>query len=626
MIKILIALNIIPVFCVMNKCGNQKDCFYSFDTIVCFDIKSNPKDCFHGQSFIFFKLKKYTILTKKSLSQLLDNLLSLNQIDTLIFSNIYRFEKNFLFSPKIKPDSKLRMTFVDSSLALYNSKKALPDFCSTNSNNFISIEEISFIQRIKYTKISPTLFENIELNTLKFNQFVNTFYLKNFINFFNEKVNSKIKNLILMENENLALDSNIFHRDLFYFTEAIELNGNIKSIQRNLFENMTNLKSITLTYYYKFNLFYHGIEWIKSINKDLDIEQNRINQSRLVKIQIFTFSDSRNDPKLKLFPDEDFCLYSDFPFNQMTMLNIQNRLKSNESCTLNYITLNNAKLEIFLKDPSASYHNNCLPKEEQISKCNFDKMRKNCDFKKTYKSNYHFQNLSDFLIFGDFIFMFVLNSLLCFIGVIKSLSMIVIFKNNQTKNSKFYFIKKYSTISLVYYVINLTSLINQCPFDIGLFCSKIRNSILAQYFYIIFTSYITFVLQVCLNIVFVGYNYFRYVSIDKSKNRFKITNFNFFFGVCLVLGLFLAIPKLFYYEINYYEFNSDYPKSLEGSNLIDPFSINSLIEYSHILIVSLNFISERILIVHQEYMLMHTFTFVDGLPNHHIQKTFQHTT
>ncbi|CAF1072856.1 unnamed protein product, partial [Brachionus calyciflorus] len=158
MIRILFALNTIPFLYAMNKCGNLTDCCYSFDTIVCFDIKSNPKECYERKDFIVFKLKRYTIMTKNSLNQLLENLFSLNKDENLIFSNIYRFEESFLSSSKIKSDKKLKISFVDSNFVLSNAKNYLLECTKSNENNFAQIEAISFIQRIKYTKICPTVF------------------------------------------------------------------------------------------------------------------------------------------------------------------------------------------------------------------------------------------------------------------------------------------------------------------------------------------------------------------------------------------------------------------------------------------------------------------------------------
>lgn len=154
MTKIFILLNVVQVICAINKCGNQTDCLYSLDTIVCFDIKSNQKECFLNQFFYFYKIKKYTILTKNILNQLLKNHFSLIKDENLIFSNIYGFEVSFLSNLNIKSDKILIMAFVDSNFVLSSSRK---------STECIKIKQKNFL------KYKPFHLSK-ELNTQKYVQ------------------------------------------------------------------------------------------------------------------------------------------------------------------------------------------------------------------------------------------------------------------------------------------------------------------------------------------------------------------------------------------------------------------------------------------------------------------------
>ena len=103
----------------------------------------------------------------------------------------------------------------------------------------------------------------------------------------------------------------------------------------------------------------------------------------------------------KIFLEEDFCIYSNFPFNQLIILYLVAGFNNNEStCTylwlvqyykqyLNIYKDNNEKLNILMKELNSSAF-------KSISKCNFEQKVTLCN-----KSNYEINDIwdrSDFFI------------------------------------------------------------------------------------------------------------------------------------------------------------------------------------------------------------------------------------
>ncbi|CAF1018371.1 unnamed protein product [Brachionus calyciflorus] len=330
---------LIECYYTLNKCGHDSDCSYAYDSIICYEITEKKINCSVNRYNIFFKLKKNLLLTRNNLNRLVNSLFLMKKTSILTISSIVGFEENVFNGFEIDFRMISQIYFVDSHLFMSNNSKCI----FKNKTYLASIPSITFIQRIKYTKICPNLFSNLDMYTLEFHNLADTFIYKNMLKFLSLKVESTIRELKFMKCENLVLDSSVFHQGLFSQVESIDLDGKIKSIQRDLFENMTNLKYIRLNYYFARNLFHQGFEWIKSINKDLNILENKTNLSRLIAIEIAFCEKYECDlGHKKLFPEEDFCLYTKFPFNQLTLLIAGNMIEDNsniETCTFNYLKI-----------------------------------------------------------------------------------------------------------------------------------------------------------------------------------------------------------------------------------------------------------------------------------------------
>ncbi|RNA26279.1 hypothetical protein BpHYR1_025132 [Brachionus plicatilis] len=163
---------------------------------------------------------------------------------------------------------------------------------------------------------------NVRIQIVLVNRLMETFYAWQIIKFENYTGNS------IMD-----LNSNIEILDLTNNLKELRVFGEINSIQEDLFNNFKNLRSL---YFDGQNArkFFHkvGINWIKFINKNIDINFSKLEEvnANFQSIVVILFAFKVRDyvtsyyedfePLFDLnqtFPEEDFCLYKDIPFNQL---------------------------------------------------------------------------------------------------------------------------------------------------------------------------------------------------------------------------------------------------------------------------------------------------------------------
>ena len=201
---------------------------------------------------------------------------------------------------------------------------------------------ISFESCIYATKICPLLFKNAKMFQLTINFMMNYFFKRNIFSFSDdfdehEDLNSEIFRLILLAPNNIDLDSNILNRHVFAKIGIIEFYGQINSIQTDLLKPFDEtLYNIRLDSYIKRIIHKQGIDWISAMNSNVSVNFTNSSQvdthflsfKQISLILWETYYDKQAISEA--FPDEDFCLYKNFPFNQLVAFI---HLKTNEEGT-----------------------------------------------------------------------------------------------------------------------------------------------------------------------------------------------------------------------------------------------------------------------------------------------------
>ena len=200
-------------------------------------------------------------------------------------------------------------------------------------SSFLNPIGIQLILSEYKTKICPLAFKNFYTEDLYIVGY-NSFYSRRVLIFSNEtssfsNLNSKV-NSLLINIPNVDIDLNFINPSIFRNLLSLELMTKVNSIQSDLFMKMRNISKISIEYEYFRSLIHkQGIEWIKNINNELKVNINDSNDLKrnfhhikYINIQVNNVINkiSLTDSIAVIFPEEDFCLYKDYPFYQLVYI------------------------------------------------------------------------------------------------------------------------------------------------------------------------------------------------------------------------------------------------------------------------------------------------------------------
>ncbi|CAF0858980.1 unnamed protein product [Brachionus calyciflorus] len=227
----------------------------------------------------------------------------------------------------------LSASFIELKFAFYQNNHCLKT-CNQMKNftsilNTVNFYLLELYRLILKRSICPLVFFNSTIRTLSMWPVYDTFYLKNKIIFQNTEmeVNSQIRELFVNKAIKLKIDENFLNKKLFKYIEKLTLYGDIYQIKEDTLSGFDKLKIFVFDAE-NFRLFVHRtlLKWLNSFNTNVKIDPNNLSQikenfNKLIRITIvFSNYTSINHT----FPDEDFCLYKDFPFDRMIFILFDN--------------------------------------------------------------------------------------------------------------------------------------------------------------------------------------------------------------------------------------------------------------------------------------------------------------
>ena len=608
-IKFLILLE----FTIVKSCKISK--YYLSNQLVChsFELKKEFFQNISKMGQFYFKFKKYEILDQRIINFTL-YLKSLGiKSQKYCFRNLIGVDID-LFREMSKISSVyLSFTIYYSKIEFFNRtlkadkcKKIIPTF-----NFSLNLDSLLFLEGNKFpNKICPHYFENLNIDGFYLKFLAHSFNYKSIFSFFkvNNSINIKINLFGINYCENQDINDDIINLQVFKFTKIFIFFGKIKSIQTNLFKNFVWTKYIAIDIQFASQLFKKNFEWIENLNKDLKLDPVSYNNftNRIIHVNIVNRFGLDYYYELDinhLFPEEDFCVYQNFPFQKMVLLSIFDNAPENPkkqyTCSFLWIAQNysfflnhSSKIEkgyTFKKNFKTFFSNNT-----DFSFCNFEQKLARCDLK-TEKRQLFF-DLFDFkvlIILLDYITLIYLIPFTSIICLVMNLTTIFIFwvnKNLKTLNhTQYKFIQIFSWLSLVYVLLEVVSLINECPFKNGFFCSNIIYFRLVQYYKIIINDYLIRILKASINFSLIGFSIFKLNIFARKDSKIykKISNLSaikLFAFIFASLSL-ICLPKLFIHQIVEDEPSYEYPSFL--LDIYSPFIENTVLEktliYSNII-------------------------------------------
>ena len=461
-------------------------------------------------------------------------------------------------------------------------------FQSKSNYTFIVLSETKDTDRI-----CPLVFKNFFSDKYLSIAGVNSFYSRRILRFSNDTfvdLNSSIY-LVIIDINNIELNLELLNPSVFEKIEEINLKSRVKSIDPEIFVPFKELFIIYLQSEYVKALMHNerGIEWIKHINMGLNISITNLTEmnDHWNTTAKFLYLDC-NEPTVTshmsdVFPDEDFCLYKDFPFNQLVILVQKCTIYKVNEYSFKYYWSNLSCTYLWLIQYYGEYENNysddyilkiwfsILTSTEEfqsMSRCDFERRLEMCN-----RSNYRIKPVITYFEIEQRIIMVetVLNIAsypLAIFGIVTNLFIIITISSKKNKED-FKELKQYSYLrinsicSCLILSIHFFFWITDCFYPYQVFCSEARKTLFLQYFKIIIVEVFGTSLRFMNNFTYIAFALNRISLIGKDHN--KLVKFMSDVGIkkYIALSLFLSIGfsavKFFSYRINYAEPLLDYP-------------------------------------------------------------------
>ncbi len=177
-----------------------------------------------------------------------------------------------------------------SNFDFYYKNNSVNQICNKNLFNVLPKENLftGYILSLEFdnkfsSNTCPFIFSNIKLNFLNFKHLSDSLVEKNIFGFQNisedlvQNVNSSIFQLNI-KFYHTDLNSNLLNNYVFVNLTVLDLNGQIKQIQHDLFKRFLNIQFIRFRMQNINHIFVRNNKWIDSLNFDLNIDINNSTQ------------------------------------------------------------------------------------------------------------------------------------------------------------------------------------------------------------------------------------------------------------------------------------------------------------------------------------------------------------
>ncbi len=448
---------------------------------------------------------------------------------------------------------------------------------------FGRISSLFFLTEVIYHKhVCPFVFFNSQVRLLTLAGITNSLLFKNELSFMALNKTDSFSTLIAVLQLNInyvKIDQSILSVHLFRNLNVIFISGIIYNIDRNLFTEFNSLKSLILNPSDLGRFFRQdNLDWVLSLNYNLRkvnlLNSFEVNNNRLSKLILQIFETKSYFKKGYSYPDEDFCVFKNFPHNKLIYPSIV--LADDEfecSCTIYWLiqysnfymnkNFSHYDRDIYSNYPeqfNASSARNCLKSldlKEKITMCEFEARLKKCNLTNTENALPYRGNINSFFVFQwlKYIFKVYFQTSLCLLGIFTNLLLFLVVKKKEKPLDKSMYRHIYfnSIFNFFICLFSLISLVNVCIFPTTSFCSSIMPSQLSQYFKIYMVFFLLNSLRLMSNISYICFSLSRLflsTSSSTTTNKFERLNFRKFYLILFIVCLLFSSFKIFEYKLN----------------------------------------------------------------------------
>jgi hypothetical protein len=567
--------------------------FHNFEKFQ--DLQPDCNQTYNTTSVVQFRPKKKILIDENFLSKKIFSPSNLLKLDTLVFYNIKGIDLNSMLIKK-----QIR-TFIlmFSEMNIYSNGTLLSEcrsnFTRKSQPNILStFKEIYFRQVIFPTSICSLIFRDSTMINIYFTDITNSLLVKNRLRFVDAYPSLKleIKSLkrFYLELYYESLTRDTLNLNIFEHAKSLFLIGILTNIEMELLGNFTNLKVIVFKVNNLNEFFQQDNKWMNCLNMKVNVNLSNSNEikqqlklNKMFILSIYHTKAFQSFIDFYSYPDEDICLFKDFPHSHLVFPLVYPDKKLECTCTLAWLHLyafylkSNFLNEVYSVSGEENQTNIYSDCNQNFAKnlCNFDEIFLKCNIKSfKHDSKGLFRNDVDLMFiikWLEYILILIVQPILCALAILTNILIILVLRNNKAhkelKNKMYIYALINACLNIVYSIIMLFKLTNTCVFYYSkeYQCSSIYQEKSSQYFKIIGVYFLGNVLKSCSNITYIFFSLSRYLSVSlEIKNRFFIRfskiNIKLFFIVTLVLSTILSTFILFQYEINdVYDYRKEFP-------------------------------------------------------------------
>lgn len=508
------------------------------------------------------------------------------------------------------------ITYLDfSKFKIYNNKSVFSQqdclIYEFRKNYFTPMDELYLGAKLDYEKqICPFIFNNSKLNHLSVSSIQNSFIFKRLFEFLEiesehagKSINTNNFQTLTIGISYSSLTTKIVNKYVFKEMKNLDIKGYIYNIQYDLFKYFDKLVEIRLSLNKLKELHHNGNDWMHYLCYNKKSHQLKDTKKPLKYNLLIVFDSYYASKQLigrYVYPDEDFCLFSHFPHDKLVLPKIYVDEKMNCSCTILFlIQFSHLYLDLSSNSSHISYYYtysdiNGMAKtsllyclfwsnySKLVQACDFERRIRNCnrtEFNHTDDKNpgFDLSNFMDFqvlIVFFEYLFLIVLTPLCALIGILANAMVIfVVYKikdlkkskpndSNNNKEKMFKLILVHSAFNIVYCVVMMLRLLNECPAE-SLFCSALYTTKAAQRFRIVFIEFFGNLIKTCCNVSYLAISISR-LALTQNKpskclKRVISIKIAFFLIALVTVSCLFSLFKLFDYEVDDFSFKIDRP-------------------------------------------------------------------
>jgi len=483
----------------------------------------------------------------------------------------------------------------------------------SSSTMFGSFENIIFQRENLYsTNVCPYVVMNTRLKMLSLLEISNSLIYKNRIEFL------KINDTMPLNNENLfyfnihvtyeMLSEKILNTHAFANLKVFFATGILYNVENDLFKSFRRLRLILINIE-NLQTFYHsGTQWMSSINNDIDIDLRKQNDFERFQLRTLTLQMENTVSFFSYsydYPENDLCIFEKFPHTKLVLplLTFSNEAKC--TCTILFLIqhydlyfkedFSDFKFKIFYSQSQNGLFSSsnfsvldCLKNkslQKLIDSCKFEESFKKCERISVEKA----ENVP--LVGGDwinyftfkwtqYIFEVFFKAIFCSIGIVTNTINILVVKNKNNKKIQKSLLYKHilmnSIFNVLFCIISLLSLMNDCIFFATSYCSSIYKYESVQYYKIYGVHFLGNAIRLCCNLSYITICLSRFFlstanESNKLAKKFENLNLKKFYFLIVFISLLLNLFKVFEFSVNdFYSFNNfNFPFDNYGINFCE---------------------------------------------------------